>query len=123
MHQVQGISRGLGGKSAEPSRLGGAFQRAVQWLGLVLIGVVLTACGSLQPTKPQEPDLPPTAERRELRLGLALGGGMALHLGAGALDPQIFGAELMARPVVEADGEQTSPVREAQFRGPGCVGG
>ena len=56
---------------------GGGFQRAVQWLGLVLIGMVLTACGSLQSTKPQDPGMPPTAERRELRLGLALGGGAA----------------------------------------------
>ena len=67
MDKKQGKGRGLGG----------GFQRAVQWLGLVLIGLVLTACGSLQSTKPQEPDLPPTAERRELRLGLALGGGAA----------------------------------------------
>mgnify|MGYP006196270333 CR=1 FL=1 len=78
MDKEQGKGRGLGG----------GFQRAVQWLGLVLIGVVLTACGSLQPTKPQEPDLPPTAERREVRLGLALGGGAARGRFAGSALPQ-----------------------------------
>ncbi|MFY7939815.1 MAG: patatin-like phospholipase family protein, partial [Burkholderiaceae bacterium] len=36
---------------------------------------MLTACGSLQPT--QETRSPPSAERREVRLGLALGGGAA----------------------------------------------
>ena len=56
-------------------------------------------------------------------LGLALGGGMALHFRAGTLDPQIFGAELMARPIIEGHGEQTTSVREAQFRGPGGCGG
>ena len=43
----------------------------------VLTLVFLTACGSLQSTKPQEPGSPPVAERREVRLGLALGGGAA----------------------------------------------
>ena len=77
MHKVQGISHGLGGKPAGQAMAGGGLRRAAQRLCCVLMGLVLTACGSLQPTKPQEPSSPPTAERREVRLGLALGGGAA----------------------------------------------
>ncbi|WP_396434569.1 patatin-like phospholipase family protein [Limnohabitans sp.] len=56
----------------------GLGARSVRWLqrgGLALSLLVLAACTSLQSTKPPEPVSSPTAERRELRLGLALGGG------------------------------------------------
>lgn len=46
-------------------------------LGLCLSLWVLAACSSLQPTKPPEPIALPSPERRELKLGLALGGGAA----------------------------------------------
>ena len=56
---------------------GGGISRTWQRLGCLLSFVVLTACSSLQSSKPQESSSPPTAERREVRLGLALGGGAA----------------------------------------------
>ena len=77
MPTVQGISHGLRVEPAGPARAGGGLRRVGQRLVLVLALVVLTACGSLQSTKPQEPGAPPAAERREVRLGLALGGGAA----------------------------------------------
>jgi NTE family protein len=77
MHKVQGIGQAQGGIAAEQAVSGGGLQRALHLLGSLLIGVILTACSSLQPTKPQESGTPPTAERREVRLGLALGGGAA----------------------------------------------
>jgi NTE family protein len=55
------------------SGLGRAWRR----LGVVLSIVLLTACSSMQSSKPQEPGVTPAAERREVRLGLALGGGAA----------------------------------------------
>ena len=76
MQTVQGISHGLRVETAGQSTAGGGLRRVGLRLGLVLALVVLTACGSLQSSKPQEPS-PPAAERREVRLGLALGGGAA----------------------------------------------
>jgi len=46
-------------------------------LGTVVALAVLSACTSLQTPPPGEPRVPASAERRELRLGLALGGGAA----------------------------------------------
>jgi len=46
-------------------------------LGTMVALAVLSACTSLQTPPPGEPRVPPSAERRELRLGLALGGGAA----------------------------------------------
>jgi NTE family protein len=77
MHKVQGISHGLGVKAARQAMGGSGISRTWQRLGCVLSLVVLTACSSLQSSKPQESSSPPTAERREVRLGLALGGGAA----------------------------------------------
>ena len=77
MHKVQGISHGLGVKAARQAMGGSGISRTWQRLGCVLSLVVLTACSSLQSSKPQETGTPPTAERREVRLGLALGGGAA----------------------------------------------
>ena len=77
MHKVQGISNGLGVKAARQAMGGGGISRTWQRLGCLLSLVVLTACSSLQSSKPQESSSPPTAERREVRLGLALGGGAA----------------------------------------------
>lgn len=56
---------------------GSGAKRWLQRMGLVWVVALLSACSSLQPTPPPEPIAPPTAERRELRLGLALGGGAA----------------------------------------------
>ncbi len=77
MHKVQGISHGLGVKAAIPAMGETGIRRTWQRLGCVLSLVVLTACSTLQSSKPQEPGSPPVAERREVRLGLALGGGAA----------------------------------------------
>ena len=77
MHKVQGISHGLGVKAARQAMGANGISRTWQRLGCVLSLVVLTACSSLQSSKPQETGTPPTAERREVRLGLALGGGAA----------------------------------------------
>ena len=77
MQKVQGISHGLGVKAARQAMGGSGISRTWQRLGCVLSLVVLTACSSLQSSKPQETGTPPTAERREVRLGLALGGGAA----------------------------------------------
>ncbi|WP_108426836.1 patatin-like phospholipase family protein [Limnohabitans sp. Hippo3] len=46
-------------------------------MGLLAAGLLLGACSSLQTAPPVEPGVLPVAERRELRLGLALGGGAA----------------------------------------------
>ncbi|MFY9185459.1 patatin-like phospholipase family protein [Limnohabitans sp.] len=46
-------------------------------MGLLAAGLLLGACTSLQTAPPAEPGVLPAAERRELRLGLALGGGAA----------------------------------------------
>lgn len=77
MQTVQGIRHGLRVETAGQFMAGGGLRRVALRLGLVLALVVLTACGSLQSTKPQEIGAPPVAERREVRLGLALGGGAA----------------------------------------------
>jgi NTE family protein len=77
MQKMQGIDPMLCVKSAEELKPGRRFMRAGQRLGMVLMLVVLTACSSLEPTKPQEPGARPVTERREVRLGLALGGGAA----------------------------------------------
>jgi NTE family protein len=77
MQKVQGISHGLGVKAARQAMGANGISRTWQRLGCVLSLVVLTACSSLQSSKPQETGTPPTAERREVRLGLALGGGAA----------------------------------------------
>lgn len=58
----------------------GTWRGVKRWgqrMAWVCAVAVLSACSSLQPLPPQEPAEPPTAERRELRLGLALGGGAA----------------------------------------------
>ena len=77
MQIVQWISQGLRVEPARQARAGCGLRRTGQRLACVLIGLVLTACGNLQTTKPQESGTPPAAERREVRLGLALGGGAA----------------------------------------------
>ncbi|MEY3611208.1 MAG: family protein RssA [Pseudomonadota bacterium] len=46
-------------------------------LGVLLASVLLSACSSLQPVPPAEQGVSSPTERRELRLGLALGGGAA----------------------------------------------
>ena len=46
-------------------------------LGMVMALMMLSACTSLPPTPHAENRVPASAERRELRLGLALGGGAA----------------------------------------------
>ncbi len=77
MHKLKGMGQMLCVKSAEEHRLGGRFKQAGQRLGMVLMLFVLTACSSLDPIKPQEPGARPVTERREVKLGLALGGGAA----------------------------------------------
>lgn len=77
MPKVQGIGHQVGSQSAGRAMAGGGIKRAGQCLLGLLMGLVLTACGSLQSTKPAEPAPLPMAERREVRLGLALGGGAA----------------------------------------------
>jgi NTE family protein len=77
MHKVQGFGHGHGVIVAGKAIWGSGISRTWQRLGCVLSLVVLTACSSLQSSKPQESSSPPTAERREVRLGLALGGGAA----------------------------------------------
>ncbi len=76
MQTMQGKSHGLRVETGGKSTAGGGLRRVGLRLGLVLALGVLTACGSLQSSKQQEPS-PPAAERREVRLGLALGGGAA----------------------------------------------
>ena len=76
MQTLQGIES-RAGRPAGRAVSGGWLRRAGMCGAWVLTAVVLSACGSLQSSKPQEPSLPPTAEPRELRLGLALGGGAA----------------------------------------------
>ena len=57
------------------------------------------------------------------RDGLALVGGMALHLGARALDAQIFGAQVESLAVVEGDGQRLAVLVQPQLRRPRrCVG-
>lgn len=77
MQKMQGIrcaSHMKEGAQAVPSvGLGKLGQRTA----LLFVLVLLSACSSLQPIKPQEPGITPTPERRELKLGLALGGGAA----------------------------------------------
>ncbi len=77
MQRVQGISEGLGVKPESQAMGRRGIGRAGQRLACALLLVVLTACTSMQPSKPQEQSTPPITERRELRLGLALGGGAA----------------------------------------------
>ena len=77
MPKMQGIGHQVGSQSAGRAVAGGGLKRAIQCLLGLLMGLVLTACGSLQSTKPAEPGPLPMAERREVRLGLALGGGAA----------------------------------------------
>lgn len=74
MKKVQGMDSGTGRPIGRARWLDGLRRAGVCWVWL-LTASVLTACGSLQPT--QETSSPPTAERREVRLGLALGGGAA----------------------------------------------
>jgi NTE family protein len=57
--------------------LGCVGQRWPMRLAMLWLLALLSACSSLQPSPPVESSAPPTAERRELRLGLALGGGAA----------------------------------------------
>jgi NTE family protein len=76
MQKMQGIDSRAGRPSGR-AVWGGWLRRAGMCCAWVLTAVVLSACSSLQSNKPQEPSLPPTAEPRELRLGLALGGGAA----------------------------------------------
>ena len=74
MQKVQGMDSGTGRPIGRARWLDGLKRTGICWVWL-LTASVLTACGSLQPT--QETSSPPTAERREVRLGLALGGGAA----------------------------------------------
>ena len=74
MKKVQGMDSGTGRPIGRARWLDGLRRAGICWVWL-LTASVLTACGSLQPT--QETSSPPTAERREVRLGLALGGGAA----------------------------------------------
>jgi NTE family protein len=76
MQTVQGMGHGLGGKTASQAMAGSGFG-PWQRLGVVLSIVLLTACSSMPSSKTQESGVTPTAERREVRLGLALGGGAA----------------------------------------------
>jgi NTE family protein len=76
MQTVQGMGHGLGGKTARQAMAGSGFG-PWQRLGVVLSIVLLTACSSMPSSKTQESGVTPTAERREVRLGLALGGGAA----------------------------------------------
>ncbi len=77
MQKMQGWDHGRHLQEACGSVVCGWLKPFFQRLGVVLTVFVLTACGSLQAPQPPEPVSPPTAERRELRLGLALGGGAA----------------------------------------------
>lgn len=61
-------------QTAQPK---GSIQRSGLWLGTTAVMLVLSACSTLQAPAPSEPRVPASAERRELRLGLALGGGAA----------------------------------------------
>ncbi len=75
MHSCTGV-----GQMACPKQNHKAGSEAKRWahrLGLLLVGVWLTACSSLQPVPPAEQGVSSPTERRELRLGLALGGGAA----------------------------------------------
>lgn len=51
-------------------------KRSARWLATVLV-LVLSACSSVQGPAPSEPSVPGIPQRKELRLGLALGGGAA----------------------------------------------
>lgn len=61
----------------QTAQLKGSIQRSGLWLGTMAVMLVLSACSTLQAPAPSEPRVPASAERRELRLGLALGGGAA----------------------------------------------
>ena len=71
MQKKQGIGHGAAGHAVA------AAKRSALWLGMLLALAVLSACSSLQTPPPGEPRAPASTERRELRLGLALGGGAA----------------------------------------------
>ena len=71
MQKKQGIGHGAAGHVVA------AAKRSALWLGTLLALAVLSACSSLQTPPPGEPRAPVGTERRELRLGLALGGGAA----------------------------------------------
>ena len=77
MQKVQGMVHAFARSEAGLALPKGWFERVGIRLGVMLMLALLTACGSLQPTKPQDSGALPTAERREVRLGLALGGGAA----------------------------------------------
>jgi hypothetical protein len=49
---------------------------------------------------------------------LALGGAVALHLGRGARDPQIFGRKLEGDPVIEGDMKRALVLGEPDFGRP-----
>ena len=51
----------------------------------------------------------------------ALGGRMALHLGAWTADAQVFGRQFEAFTVVELDRESFAVLVQAQFRRPGTA--
>lgn len=77
MAKVKGIDPQGGKQRVDKSVMWQGLWRA----GLTLCGVLalalVTACSILPSGPPQEANAPPTAERREVRLGLALGGGAA----------------------------------------------
>ena len=75
MEKMREMGRGLGCEPAEQALTVAWLRCAGRRLGAVLTLALLTACSSLPP--PPEASAPPTAERREVRLGLALGGGAA----------------------------------------------
>lgn len=71
MKKIQGIG------PARRVQAMGAIKRSGLWLGSVVALAVLSACSSLQTAPSGEPHVPASAQQRELRLGLALGGGAA----------------------------------------------
>lgn len=69
--------QGHGGGRFDKQPVKASQTRAWRRVGMVLVLGVLSACSSLPPTSSVEVTTPPGPERREVRLGLALGGGAA----------------------------------------------
>ena len=75
MHSLKGFGQQASQKTN--NQAWPLVKRVACGLGLLAAGLLLGACSSLQTAPPVEPGVLPVAERRELRLGLALGGGAA----------------------------------------------
>lgn len=75
MHSLKGFGQQASQKSN--NQAWPLVKRVACGLGLLAAGLLLGACTSLQTAPPAEPGVLPAADRRELRLGLALGGGAA----------------------------------------------